>query len=72
MLGIGQQPFLQQQAPASAAALPRARQRVQPSRQRILVIDDRVPLPWLGRGYPRACELLVTLAAGGIALVVAG
>jgi GT2 family glycosyltransferase len=62
------QTFLQQQAPASAAALLRARQRVQPGRQRILVIDDRVPLPWLGRGYPRACELLVTLAAEGHAV----
>jgi GT2 family glycosyltransferase len=33
--------------------------------RRVLVIDDRVPYPSLGAGYPRAAEILRTLAADG-------
>jgi GT2 family glycosyltransferase/glycosyltransferase involved in cell wall biosynthesis len=32
---------------------------------RVLVIDDRLPFPALGAGYPRAAQLLKTLADGG-------
>ncbi len=31
----------------------------------ILVIDDRIPFPWLGAGFPRSAELLRQLVAGG-------
>jgi hypothetical protein len=37
-------------------------------RQRVLVIDDRVPLPWLGQGYPRAALLVSALAKAGHAV----
>ncbi|EQD45096.1 glycosyl transferase family protein, partial [mine drainage metagenome] len=33
--------------------------------RRVLVIDDRVPYPSLGAGYPRAAEILRTLVADG-------
>lgn len=33
--------------------------------ERVLVLDDRVPLPPLGAGYPRACHLLHAMAASG-------
>jgi O-antigen biosynthesis protein len=32
--------------------------------RRILIIDDRVPYPYLGAGYPRAASLLREIAAG--------
>jgi GT2 family glycosyltransferase len=32
---------------------------------RVLVIDDRIPFPALGAGYPRAARLLRTLVEGG-------
>lgn len=38
-------------------------------RMRILVIDDRVPYAELGRGYPRAKELLSTLRDAGAEVV---
>lgn len=38
-------------------------------RMRILVIDDRVPYAELGRGYPRAKELLLTLRDAGADVV---
>lgn len=40
-----------------------ARQRLRPGARRVLVIDDRVPLPWLGQGYPRAASIVAALAA---------
>ncbi len=45
-----------------------ARQVVPPGRKRVLIIDDRVPYPSLGRGYPRACMIahLVAEHAGAL------
>ncbi|MDO5758743.1 MAG: rhamnan synthesis F family protein [Rhodobacterales bacterium] len=42
----------------------RARQR-RDSAPRLLVIDDRVPLPHLGSGYPRAARMLSEIGAAG-------
>jgi GT2 family glycosyltransferase len=39
--------------------------RSRPRGPRVLVIDDRVPHPWLGSGYPRARDLLQQLVAAG-------
>ena len=50
--------------PAAATVLT-ARQRLRPGAKRVLVIDDRVPLPWLGQGYPRAASLVEQIVAGG-------
>lgn len=46
----------------------RARQVVPKGRKRVLIIDDRVPYPSLGRGYPRACMIanLVSESAGAL------
>lgn len=48
-----------------ALALLLARQRLPAGTPRVLVIDDRVPLPSLGRGYPRAAALLQALVHAG-------
>jgi len=53
---------------ASAAAQLVARQRLRPGARRVLFIDDRVPLPWLGKGYPRAAAFVAALAAAGDAV----
>jgi len=42
-----------------------ARQRLPAGTETVLVIDDRVPLPPLGAGYPRACTLLRAIAESG-------
>jgi GT2 family glycosyltransferase len=42
-----------------------ARQRLAHGKKRLLVIDDRVPLPWLGQGYPRAAHMLKVLVSEG-------
>ena len=34
-----------------------------PGLNNVLVIDDRVPYPSMGSGYPRSCHLLQTLLA---------
>lgn len=60
--------FLAQRPAPAAAAVVQARQRVAAGRRRVLVIDDRVPLPWLGQGYPRAAALVHALAAAGHAV----
>jgi O-antigen biosynthesis protein len=39
--------------------------RSRPRGPRVLVVDDRVPHPWLGSGYPRARDLLHQLVAAG-------
>lgn len=45
---------------------PAAIARLRPARQgRVLVIDDRVPFPALGAGYPRAARMLSEMANGG-------
>ncbi len=36
-----------------------------PPTERVLVLDDRVPLPPLGAGFPRACHLLHAIAETG-------
>lgn len=58
-------PLLAMRPLPSPAALLQARQRLRPGALRVLVIDDRVPLPWLGQGYPRAASLVAAIAAGG-------
>ncbi|MFO1328292.1 MAG: glycosyltransferase [Rubrivivax sp.] len=60
--------FLAAQCAPSTAALLRARMRLAPGAKRVLMIDDRVPLPWLGQGYPRAAHLVATLAQMGHAV----
>ena len=46
----------------------RARQILRPDAMRVLMIDDRVPAPSLGRGYPRAARLAHAVAAQGHAV----
>ncbi|MEN9627296.1 MAG: N-acetylglucosaminyl-diphospho-decaprenol L-rhamnosyltransferase, partial [Pseudomonadota bacterium] len=60
--------FLAERPEPAPAAIVRARARLAPGRQRVLVIDDRVPLPWLGQGYPRAAHLVQVLAGAGHAV----
>ncbi len=60
--------FLAARLAPATAAIPLARQRVHGDGLRVLVIDDRVPLPWLGQGYPRAASMVGTLARLGHAV----
>lgn len=60
--------FLSHRPEPDPQAVLHARQRLPAGRQRVLVIDDRVPLPWLGQGYPRAARLVAVLAADGHAV----
>jgi GT2 family glycosyltransferase len=46
-------------------ALLQARSILAPGVCRVLIIDDRVPLPALGRGYPRAAEMAAAISALG-------
>ncbi|MBH9578014.1 glycosyltransferase [Inhella proteolytica] len=62
-----QSALCQQQDPDGLNVL-RARQRLKPGACRVLVVDDRTPLPWLGQGYPRACSLVQALAGAGHAV----
>ena len=39
--------------------------RMRPTSQRILIIDDRVPYPELGAGFPRATEIIRAVYAAG-------
>ncbi|MBL0149850.1 MAG: glycosyltransferase [Ideonella sp.] len=48
-----------------AASILLARHRLPVGAKRVLVIDDRVPLPWLGQGYPRAASLVAAMVADG-------
>ncbi|WP_284615589.1 glycosyltransferase [Aquabacterium humicola] len=57
--------FLAGQCMPSPANLLQARQRLRAGTPRVLVIDDRVPLPSLGRGYPRAAALAEALVRAG-------
>ncbi len=57
--------FLADRPAPDLANLLRARQRLASGKLRVLVIDDRVPLPWLGQGYPRAAHIVRVLAAEG-------
>jgi len=60
--------FLGGQHAPSATALWRARSRLPAGAQRVLVIDDRVPLPWLGQGYPRAASWIAAMVDAGHAV----
>ncbi len=60
--------FLAGQPLPSAQAVLRARMRLPAGAKRVLVIDDRVPLPWLGQGYPRAALMVRALAEAGHAV----
>ncbi|MBY0339067.1 MAG: glycosyltransferase [Acetobacteraceae bacterium] len=55
---------LARQSAPGAANILRARMR-DSGRGRVLILDDRVPLPSLGSGYPRAERLLHEVAATG-------
>jgi GT2 family glycosyltransferase/ubiquinone/menaquinone biosynthesis C-methylase UbiE/glycosyltransferase involved in cell wall biosynthesis len=57
--------FLAGQLEPAADHVLQARQRLRAGKQRILMIDDRVPLPWLGQGYPRAAEIVQVLVRDG-------
>ncbi len=56
--------FLLNQRPANSNIYT-ARQRTPKGKKNILVIDDRVPMPWLGQGYPRAAEIVKSLVSEG-------
>ena len=58
--------YLQQQQPNTAANLLRA--RTANNYPNVLIIDDRVPFPSLGAGYPRCASILHTLAAADVNL----
>lgn len=60
--------FLAGRPEPSPQAIVAARARLAPGRRHVLVIDDRVPLPWLGQGYPRAARMVSVLAAAGHAV----
>ena len=62
--------FLAQRPQPSAQAVVHARWRVPAQGRRVLVIDDRVPLPWLGQGYPRAAGLVRALVEAGHAVTL--
>jgi GT2 family glycosyltransferase len=56
--------WLQHQEPPHHGGLLRARMR-HPGAGRVLYIDDVVPDPSLGSGYPRACYTINTIAGSG-------
>lgn len=56
--------FLDRQRAPGVDQLLWARERLAPNVRRVLFIDDRVPLPWLGQGYPRAASLVAAVAKG--------
>jgi GT2 family glycosyltransferase len=49
--------FLATKLPSAPQHVLRASQVLPPHAKRVLIIDDRVPFPSLGRGYPRACMI---------------
>jgi hypothetical protein len=57
--------WLQGQRPPSPKNVLAASRRLRPGARRVLVIEDRVPKPELGAGYPRAQRLLRELVAAG-------
>jgi len=60
---IRHQAWLSDHHQAAAEAVLAARTR--DSRRRVLFIEDRVPHPWLGSGFPRARNILVSLIRQG-------
>lgn len=60
------QEFLTRQFdPAETNILPARTRPTEPRTERVLVLDDRVPLPPLGAGFPRACHLLHAICDSG-------
>ncbi|WP_395698914.1 glycosyltransferase [Aquabacterium sp.] len=57
--------FLAARPAPDLARLLQARQRLPAGARRVLFIDDRVPMPWLGQGYPRAASFVAAIVAGG-------
>lgn len=60
--------FLAARPVPDPAHLLQARERLAPGTRRVLFIDDRVPLPWLGQGYPRAASFVRALVDAGAAV----
>lgn len=60
--------FLAARPAPDTAHLLLARERLAPGTRRVLFIDDRVPLPWLGQGYPRAASFVRSLVDAGAAV----
>jgi GT2 family glycosyltransferase len=60
--------FLAARPAPDVANLLQARERLAPGTRRVLFIDDRVPLPWLGQGYPRAASFVRALVDAGAAV----
>ena len=60
--------FLAARPAPDLAHLLQARERLAPGTRRVLFIDDRVPLPWLGQGYPRAASFVRALVDAGAAV----
>lgn len=57
--------FLSERPQPDLSQVLRARQRLPQGARRVLFIDDRVPLPWLGQGYPRAAAFVQAIDAAG-------
>lgn len=57
--------YLSRRPPAGDGGQWLARQILQPGKRRVLLIDDRVPVPALGRGYPRASMLARAICRAG-------
>ena len=60
--------FLAERPAPDLAHVLQARERLAPGARRVLFIDDRVPLPWLGQGYPRAASFVRALVDAGAAV----
>ncbi len=60
--------FLAARPTPDPAHLLQARERLAPGTRRVLFVDDRVPLPWLGQGYPRAASFVRALVDAGAAV----
>jgi GT2 family glycosyltransferase len=60
--------YLRTRPEADPSRVLEARQILRPGARRVLIIDDRVPLPDLGRGYPRAALVAATIGDGADAL----
>ena len=60
--------YLAQKPLPAPEAIERARQVLPSGARRILFVDDRVPYPSLGSGYPRSAAILQTLVAAGHAV----
>lgn len=57
--------FLAERPWPDVAQILAARQRLQRGARKVLFIDDRVPMPWLGQGYPRAARFVAAIVARG-------